>query len=212
MKHRLLAAILFFILIGTAHAEPITYYFGGKLNDSFGTVESGTIFTGSFSYDKPLLLSKSNPLKTYGIDKISLTFGTTTISEGYRGFLDVSDSPKMDKLGIRTYTFDGSPSMLGELGLYYMYIRLFDIFATALESNDLPGPNLTIDNFSWSRSIILQSTYPTSTAHGTVTYLSTAAPAPAPTTTIPIPEPITLILLGTGLIGLMSRKLTKNKK
>ena len=218
MKYRVLATILFFtLLIGTAHAVPITYYFGGTLNDSFGTIESGSIFTGSFSYDGSWLLSRpGNPIKTYGIDNISLTFGNTPISGGnYKSFLDVFDSPTMDKLGIRTsYTFDDSPSMLGGLGLYYMHIRLFDIFATALDSNDLPGPNLTIDNFTWSRSITLHSVYPyTSTAHGTVTYLSTAAPAPATaTTTIPIPEPVTILLLGTGLVCLISARIRKNKR
>ena len=217
MKYRVLATILFFtLLIGTAHADPLTYYFGGTLNDSFGTIESGSIFTGSFSYDGSWLLSgQDNPINTYVIDNISLTFGTTTISEGnYRVFLDVGDSPTMDRLGIRTSdTFDDSPLILGGLGLYYMHIRLFDIFATALDNNDLPGPNLTIDNFNWARSITLQSTYPyTSTAYGTVTYLSTAAPAPAlAPTTIPLPEPVTILLLGTGLACLVSARIRKTK-
>ena len=204
-RNALAASALLIGLFGTADASLITYNFSGTLNDPFGSLSAGTLFSGSFSYEG------SQPANfNYGYTNLSVTFGSNTVTDADTGVINVYDH-RPDGSGYPTdlfhlYTF----SVSGEFGGLTLEPRaglqvvLQDLSGSVFDSPSLPGANLSINDFSFGNPTFLElrqkhpdAGFSQVTARGALSYLS-ATPA--------VPEPASYVLVISGLGVLASIK------
>lgn len=197
--------------IDTAKAGIITYDFAGTLQSSFGTLNAGTAFTGSFSYEGSQALN--TPLHPFRGDYLytsfSLTIGGTTVSDNGTGVINLYDHPGYPTDLFHVYPFALSGAF-GGLTLNPgagIQIILEDAGGTALSGLALPSYNLTNADFHGGAFIQLQSEYPTSPTpynmpvftRGYLTSLSGGTvPGQAP---VPEPTSVCLMLLGLGVLA-----------
>ena len=203
--------------IDTAKAGIITYDFAGTLQSSFGTLNAGTAFTGSFSYEgsQPL----NNPVISFRGDylytSLSLTIGGTTVSDNGTGVINVYDHPGYPTDLFHVYPFALSGAF-GGLTLNPgagIQIILEDAGGTALSSLNLPSYNLTNADFHGGAFIELQSAYsafPYSTV-STRGYLTSLSGGTVPGQA-PVPEPASLCLMLLGLGVLASSKFSTRRQ
>jgi len=194
--------------IDTAKAGIITYDFAGTLQSSFGTLNAGTAFTGSFAYEGSQALN--TPLHPFRGDYLytsfSLTIGGTTVTDNGTGVINLYDHPGYPTDLFHVYPFALSGSF-GGLTLNPgagIQIILEDAGGTALSGLALPSYNLTNADFHGGAFIELQSAssaFPYSTVH-TRGYLTSLTGGTVPGQA-PVPEPtsVCLMLLGLGVLA-----------
>jgi len=231
-RKALIASVLCIVLVGTAHAAPVTYIFSGTLNDPFGSLSVGTPFIGSFSYDdsQPLNTPSSPWRGDYGYTSLSVTFGSTTVVDSGTGVINVYDHgpdgtyPPMgmgETTGYPTdlfhlYTFSVSGT-LGGLTLAPgagLQLVLQDLSGSVFDFPSIPGANLTINDFTLGNATFLELReaysldpfYWEASARGELTYLSSSSGGGGGE----VPEPSTLAIFGLGALGMASRSRRRN--
>jgi len=153
----------------------ITYYFAGALADPFGSLAVGTPFTGWFSYAaaQPNLQHGQSPYRgDYLYQSISLTFGSTTVTDNGTGVINLYDHGTYDYANLdpfgnpmtyptdlfHLYTFNVNGS-LGGLTLAPgagIQLVLQDETGTAWPSTALPGAGLTMANLTEGQATFIQ--------------------------------------------------------
>jgi len=152
----------------------ITYHFAGKLDDPFGSLPAGTLFTGSFSYAASQPNLNTEDFSAYRGDylyhSISLTFGNITVADNGTGVINLYDhgtyegvdpngnpgTYPTDLFHLYTYNMNGS---LGGLTLAPgagIQLVLQDIAGVAWPSTALPGSGLTMANLSAGGATFIQ--------------------------------------------------------
>jgi hypothetical protein len=211
----LFVSLLLTALIGTANAVPVTYYFSGALNDPFGNLVVGTLFNGSFSYDD------SQPLNTpfvsyrgdYEYTNLSVTFGSTTVSDNGTGVINVYNNPGYPTDLFHLYTF----SLAGALGGLTLaqgaglQVVLQDLTGTVFNNPSIPSPNLAFADFTPGNATFLQlqelfspdPSHQSVSARGELSFISS---------TSPVPEPASLSLMLSGLAILASFKCSSKRR
>jgi hypothetical protein len=141
----------------SAFAALVTYNFSGSLADPFGTLASGTPFSGSFSYDA------AQPLNTpFDPDRGDYTYNQFSLNVSGQlftydtGVIHVYDFNPIAGTG---YPVDlifltgalSSPALLGGVALDtnvgFVFV-LQDLSGIALNGLSVPGDGLTLDNFT----------------------------------------------------------------
>src|SRR5688500_13843637 len=188
-----------------AHAEPITFQFAGIVTEAFGelgyfgagVIEPGTPFSGSFTYDSGMayLPPEWADVNFIFVDDPS---GTMTVrlgtlaasSDGGIGFR--SDSGTVFSRGLRepVFPFRLSLSVALFLGNEFPYAA--------------PPAQTLASSFDSSRARFRMSLFPydddpPAELFGDLRSLTTDAAAP-------VPEPATVMLVGTGVVFLATRR------
>jgi hypothetical protein len=184
-----------------ASATTLTYSFDGTLSTSFGTLNAGDAFTGSYTIDASL-----PPAITGG-------FGTTTFALWFNvisatlqiesftatstaGVIQQIDDPTGDQYNVDSGNSVGS-SQIGGLDMDYFLIRLFDSTGPAVvDASELLTDPLLSDFDFRTFVVVFGPSDNSASVVGTLTSLAV------------VPEPSTMALLGVGLAGLARRRRT----
>lgn len=150
----------------------ITYYFGGTLNESFGSLVAGTPFTGllNYSLNQPDLDRRysSNSLYRgqYHYNALSITIGGMTVTDNGTGNSYVYDYGTYDKNTQGTYPADvfsvSTSNVSGNLGglplrpAAGIILDLSDYAGTVWSSTALPGAGLTMENLTAGNGTFIQ--------------------------------------------------------
>lgn len=219
-RKALVASVLCIVLVGIAHAVPVTYNFSGTLNDPFGSLSVGTPFSGSFSYDDSQVLN--TPLMPYRGDytasDMSFTISGATITSFGVKTINIYDhgiAGSYPPGGAGETT--GYPSdmfhlyagylgsgIVGGLKLDMLQVVLQDTSGQVFNDASIPGPNMTISDFTLGNATFIQLTevqlpdpgFTAATVRGELSYLSAT----------PVPEPASLILMISGIGVLASMR------
>jgi hypothetical protein len=165
MKNTLVAAFLYTALICASDAVlstgtvPTTYGFSGILNDPFGSLASGTPFSGTFTYDSTQALN--TPFTNRG-DYLYQNFGVTilqhTVIDGGTGVINMYNNPGYPTDLFHLYTYDVSGSFGGitlEPGAG-MQLVLQDNSGTVFNNLGILKPNLTLAEFTAGNGTFLE--------------------------------------------------------
>jgi len=215
IRKTLAASVLFFTLLGTAHAALVTYDFSGTLNDPFGSLAVGTPFSGSFSYED------SQPLHTpgmpyrgdYGYTSVSVTIDGVTVTDNGTGVINIYDHGvpgsyppggagettgyPTDLFHLYTFSVSGTFGGLTLAPGAGLQVVLQDVSGNVFNDPSIPGADLTINDFTMGNATFIQLNesfspdpdYTPATARGELSYLSAS----------PVPEPASFMLLISGL-------------
>ena len=178
-------------------ASPITYNFAGKLTDSFGSLNVGDAFSGSYTLDPSVVaIGNSSQAVFNNLLGASLTIGSfsATIGPG-TGLPEIQQDDNVT--GADRYALVGrnplGSSQIGGLNISLFGFRLDDTSETALSDATALLTNPSLSNFT-SKTFLVFFGDPTTrdfaVVSGTLDSLSS------------IPEPATFALLGLGLVGL----------
>jgi hypothetical protein len=218
----LVTTMLFLNLLGIAHTETIIYYFSGELDEPFGSLTEGTLFSGSFSYEDSQPLNTPNkPYRgDYSFTSVSLTINGLTLTNngtGYREFfvfdhgVPGSYPPRYwdggGTTGYPTDSFHLYTSFSGTFGgltIEAIWLVLTDLSGNVFTDPSLPGGNLVINDFTIGNGTFLnlieqyspEQVYGPANVRGELSYFSATPVA------TPIPEPTTFLLFGFGLLGI----------
>lgn len=205
MIRKFLMTIVFFIvLVGTAYAVPITYYFGGTLEQEFGTSPIGTQFNGHFSYDSEAPvesygMNEWNSWAMYQFTELSLTLNNTTLNFDVTDeLLMVFNGGSLNVLEVEVVEWESQMC-----GLYTskVILEISDYSGNSFNGTDLPGSGIILSDLEGSRTRLILQGFSSElggyTSLNMLTYFSATDPA------TPVPEPATILLLGTGLMGII---------
>jgi hypothetical protein len=209
MKRKLAQAaaiwVVGIILYGqTAHANPITYQFGGTidltvLGDAFGTLSTGDTFQGVFTYDDAT--PQAPPFVPLGtaynaLTSFSITIGAETITGGAGAMVIHNDEGGIDFVEILPFiTFPAGsmnpPGTLGGLGIcggcFSIFLR--DSTSTVFNDESLPG-SLSLASFPGNNVVRFTD------ASGLLSVESQL------TSLVSVPEPTPILLLSAGFVAL----------
>lgn len=142
----------------------VNYTFSGAMVNPFGTHPIGTPFSGSITYDETQTdLSPGGPpdVGNYVYQNFSLTVGAETVNDNGPGQIYVYDNLvtpyPTDLMIVNTSTVSGSFGGL-TLNPFGMMLALQDITGAAFSSIGLPGPGLTLDDFTQGNATFIQLT------------------------------------------------------
>jgi hypothetical protein len=192
------AALIVSLSAFGASASTITYNFAGTLTSSFGTLNSGDPFSGSYRIDSSVAAaggSTSSFSVFNDLLSVSLTVGSFSATIGPGSGLPELQQDNVagaDRYGLVGRNPVGS-SQIGGLDISSIGFRLDDTTGTAISDALILLTNPTLSSFT-SNTFLLFFGVPNdggfAVVTGTLSSLST------------VPEPATLVLLGLGLAGL----------
>jgi hypothetical protein len=136
----------------------VTYYFAGAMNDPFGTIAIGTPFCGSFAYvEQPTHAPAGSDLGEYIYSTFSVTLAGTTVTDNGTGVINVYDDPyPTDLFNLYTSAVSGALGGWTLTPAAGMEIDLQDVSRAVFTSPSLPGPGLTLSNFTPGEATFLQ--------------------------------------------------------
>jgi hypothetical protein len=190
-------ALMLSLSASGASASIITYNFAGTLTSSFGTLNSGDPFSGSYTIDSSVAPRGSSTSSFSFFDDLlsaTLTVGSFSATIGPGSGLPELQQDNVagaDRYGLVGRNPVGS-SQIGGLDISSIGFRLDDTTGTAISDAIILLTNPTLSSFT-SNTFLLFFSGPTGqfeVVTGTLSSLSTA------------PEPATLALLCLGLAGL----------
>ncbi len=209
MKRRLAQAAAIWVVgiilyAQTAHANPVTYQFGGTidltvLGDAFGTLSTGDTFQGVFTYDDAT--PQAPPFVPLGtaynaLSSFSITIGAETITGGAGAMVVHNNEGGIDFVEILPFiTFPAGsmnpPGTLGGLGIcggcFSIFLR--DTTATIFNDESLPG-TLSLASFPGNNVVRFTDAGGNFSVESPLTSLAS------------VPEPSAILLLATGLVAL----------
>ncbi len=165
MKNTLVAAFLYTVSICASDAVlstgtvPTTYSFSGTLNGPFGSLASGTPFSGTFTYDSTQALN--TPFTNRG-DYLYLNFGVTilqhTVIDGGTGVINMYNNPgyPTDLFHLYTYNVFGSFGGITLEPGAGMQLVLQDNSGTVFNDLGILKPNLTLADFTTGNGTFLE--------------------------------------------------------
>jgi hypothetical protein len=185
-------SIPFVILLAfsiVSQAELITYSFESVLDDPFGTLASGTVLTGEFSFESEQTGTPlgGNVAKEFELATLKVSAGNESIElklgpDSY-GWIVVGDDSVEDFFTVRSEnTSAGIPAFTGTLGnneVNEFYLYWGDTDGTANDGHSLPLNESTFLEYETAISWLVPASYSLPTSFGAVTNVSSVSP-PAP--------------------------------
>ncbi len=182
------------------HGAIMTYYFSGTLTNSFGTLNSGDAFSGSYTLDTAVPATAPSDV-SYAVFNnllgVTLTVGSFTASIGPG--VELPEIQQDDVAGADRYALVGrnaiGSAQMDGVDLAVIGFRLDDTTGTVLSDATVLLTNPVLSDFTSNEFFLFFAGEDTAdqrieVVSGTLTSLRT------------VPEPATLALLGVGLIGI----------
>ena len=152
VKELILVLVLFVPTL--AVGQQVSYSFEGTLNNSIGSLPAGAVFQGSITYStaSPELQGAGDPaFGLYALDQFEVAFGSEFIRISCCT-INIDNRPTFDQIAVQSLASIG-PVQGGVLGginfstTGQFDLTLADLSATALSSDALPGPGLSLSDF-----------------------------------------------------------------
>jgi len=195
---RLALVVTLSVWASVAAATAITLSFAGTLTSSFGSLNAGDAFSGSYTFDPSIAANGGSTSSTSVFDNLfsaSLTIGgfTATVGPGV-GLAEIQQDNGVsgaDRYALTARNAVGS-SQIGGLDVTLFGFRLDDTTETAIADALVLLTNPSLSSFT-SNTFLIFLGQPTDqdfkVIDGTLTSLTVAQ----------VPEPATWVLLGLGL-------------
>jgi hypothetical protein len=203
MNKSLFAILLAFCT--TSEAGLITYSFETILDDPFGSLASGTVLTGEFSFESEQSGTAfgGNVMKEFELASLRVSAGNENIElnpgPDSHGWIVVGDDPIEDFFTVRSESaFASVPTFTGTLGgneVTGFYLYWGDTDGSANDGHSLPLDESTFLEYESAIAWLVPVSYSQPTSYATTTSVSSVAS--------PVPMPAAAWLFGSGLLGLI---------
>lgn len=194
VKRLAATALSFFAFAAGAWAAPITIGFSGTLTSSFGSLNSGDAFSGSYTFDPSIAGTGTSSFAVFNnLVSASLTIGafSATIGPG-TGLPEIQqdDVPGADRYALVGRNAVGS-APIGGLNIFVFGFRLDDPSGTAVSNALMLLTNPSLGSFATNTFTMFFGSFANlQVVSGTLTSL-------APRT---VPEPGTLALFAAAIL------------
>lgn len=211
MNKGLFAILLTFCT--ASKAELITYSFESILDDQFGTLATGTVLSGEFTFESEQsgTYEPTFPnLRFFDLAAVTVSAGTETIelklAPDSHGWIAVDDGPFYDLFSVRSEnTSEGIPAYTGTLGglaVNEFYMAWEDTDGSANDGHSLPLDESTFLEYENAIAWLVPASYSQPTSYATPTNVSSVAS--------PVPIPAAVWFFGSGLLTLIGITRRKN--